>query len=61
METVREKVIIVEDILLDYTRAYRDKFIPILQNVQDHHGYLLKDSVTKISKHCKRSVKYTFE
>ena len=56
MESERERVIVVEDILLDYKGADRDKLIPILQKVQDYHGYLSKDSVTKISKHLKLPV-----
>jgi len=51
MNTAKEKIVVVEDILLDYKGAGRDKLIPILQKVQEHHGYLSKESVTKISKH----------
>jgi NADH-quinone oxidoreductase subunit E len=51
MNTAKDKIVVVEDILLDYKEAGRDKLIPILQKVQEHHGYLSKESVTKISKH----------
>ena len=50
-EAKNEKIVVVEDILESYAGAHRDKLIPILQEVQDHHGYLSKVSVTKVSKH----------
>lgn len=56
METKNRVVVVVEDILESYAREGRDKLIPILQTVQDHHGYLSKDSVVKISRHLKLPV-----
>lgn len=46
-----QKKLIVEEILASYQNSDRDKLIPILQSVQENHGYLSKDSVKKISKH----------
>lgn len=56
MKEGQRNVRVVEDILASYKGMGRDKLIPILQKVQDHHGYLSKDSVTKISKHLKLPV-----
>jgi len=41
----------IEAILGKYPDAHRDKLIPILQDVQDHFGYLSKDVVIRIGKH----------
>ena len=51
MMTTETKIKTVDDILALHTSAKRDKLIPILQEVQNVHGYLSKESVEKISRH----------
>ncbi len=41
----------VEPILKKYPRASRDILIPILQEVQEAHGYLSREAVIRIGKH----------
>jgi NADH-quinone oxidoreductase subunit E len=41
----------VEPILQKYPRASRDILIPILQEVQQVHGYLSREAVIRIGKH----------
>lgn len=41
----------VNKILSQYPNAGRDHLIPILQNVQDSHGYLSKEAVITIGRH----------
>ena len=41
----------VEPILRKYPRASRDILIPILQEVQEAHGYLSREAVIRIGKH----------
>jgi len=41
----------VDSVLKKHPRAGRDALIPILQEVQEHQGYLSREAVTRISKH----------
>ena len=41
----------VDSVLKKHPRAGRDALIPILQEVQESHGYLSREAVTRISKH----------
>jgi NADH-quinone oxidoreductase subunit E len=41
----------VESILKNHPRAGRDALIPILQEVQEDHGYLSREAVTLIGRH----------
>ncbi len=41
----------VNDILQGHPHAGRDSLIPILQEVQEHEGYLSKSSVVEIGRH----------
>ena len=41
----------LEPILKKHPHAKRDMLIPILQEVQEQHGYLSKEAVTRIGKH----------
>ncbi len=38
----------IEDILAHYPNAKRDALIPILQDVQDAHGYLSREAIVRI-------------
>jgi NADH-quinone oxidoreductase E subunit len=41
----------VDSILKKHPRAGRDALIPILQEVQEHQGYLSREAVVRIGKH----------
>ena len=41
----------VSDILKEFPNAGRDKLIPILQDVQDAHGFLSETAVVEIGRH----------
>lgn len=41
----------LQDILAKYPNAGRDALIPILQEVQDTHGYLSRDMITQVGAH----------
>lgn len=41
----------IEDILQRYPDASRDALIPLLQEVQEHHGYLSREAVVQIGHH----------
>jgi NADH-quinone oxidoreductase E subunit len=41
----------IDHILEKYPNAKRDALIPILQDVQDHQGYLSKESIVEIGDH----------
>lgn len=41
----------IEDILAAHPDARRDALIPILQEVQEKHGYLSKDAIVQIGSH----------
>ena len=41
----------IEEILARHDQAGRDSLIPILQEVQDAHGYVSKDAVVRIGRH----------
>ena len=41
----------VDTVLERYPNATRDALIPILQDVQQEHGYLSRDAVVRIGKH----------
>ena len=41
----------IKDILKNYPDAGRDALIPILQDVQEAHGYLSRDAVLQIGQH----------
>jgi NADH-quinone oxidoreductase E subunit len=43
----------LDSILLRYPNAKRDALIPLLQEVQQQHGYLSRESVMQIGKHLK--------
>jgi NADH-quinone oxidoreductase subunit E len=43
----------IEPILARYENAKRDALIPLLQEVQQQHGYLSREAVLKIGKHLK--------
>jgi NADH-quinone oxidoreductase E subunit len=40
-----------DSILLEYQGATRDALIPILQEVQEHQGFLSEDALVKVGKH----------
>lgn len=41
----------IDDILAQHPAAGRDSLIPILQEVQDRHGYLSKEAIVRIGEH----------
>ena len=41
----------IEDILAQYPNAKRDALIPLLQDVQEAHGYLSKEAILRIGDH----------
>jgi NADH:ubiquinone oxidoreductase subunit E len=41
----------IEPILAKYQGVGRDALIPVLQEVQESHGYLSREAVTRISRH----------
>ena len=41
----------IEAILEHYPHAGRDALIPLLQDVQEQHGYLSRESVIRIGRH----------
>jgi NADH-quinone oxidoreductase subunit E len=41
----------IEDLLARHPNAKRDALIPILQEVQEQHGYLSREAVVRIGKH----------
>lgn len=41
----------IEDILKKYDQPGRDALIPILQAVQEAHGYVSRDAVVRVGKH----------
>lgn len=41
----------VDNILENYPNAHRDQLIPILQDVQEQHGFLSREAVVKIGRH----------
>lgn len=43
----------IKEILDHYSNAGRDALIPILQDVQEAHGYLSKEAVVQIGQHLK--------
>lgn len=43
----------IEDILKRFPDATRDALIPLLQEVQEQHGYLSRESVVQIGQHLK--------
>jgi NADH-quinone oxidoreductase E subunit len=43
----------LEPILREHPDAKRDSLIPILQEVQERHGYISRDAVMEIGKHLK--------
>ena len=47
-ETVNDPI---EEILKNHPHAKRDKLIPILQEVQEIHGYLSQEAIVRISRH----------
>jgi len=51
LTTTHEPWADISDILVRYPDAKRDALIPILQEVQDKHGYLSKDAIVQIGKY----------
>jgi NADH-quinone oxidoreductase E subunit len=43
----------VDTVLVNFPGAKRDALIPILQEVQERHGYLSRDAVARIGRHLK--------
>ncbi len=43
----------IEPIVTKYPAGRRDSLIPLLQEVQDAHGYLSRDAVVRIGRHLK--------
>jgi NADH:ubiquinone oxidoreductase subunit E len=41
----------IKDLLKKYPNLNRDSLIPILQDIQDHEGFISEDSVKKVSTH----------
>lgn len=41
----------VDDILAKYPNAKRDALIPILQDVQEMHGYLSREAIVRVGEH----------
>jgi NADH-quinone oxidoreductase E subunit len=41
----------IDDILAQYPNAKRDALIPILQDVQEAHGYLSREAIIRIGEH----------
>ena len=51
MSTATQVVPDVDGILARYPNAKRDALIPILQEVQEAHGYLSKEAIVRIGEH----------
>jgi len=41
----------IDGILARYPSAHRDSLIPLLQEVQEHHGYLSREAVIRVGQH----------
>jgi iron-hydrogenase subunit gamma len=41
----------LENIICHYPKARRDSLIPLLQEIQQHHGYLSRDAVAMVGRH----------
>jgi NADH-quinone oxidoreductase subunit E len=51
--TTHEPTTDIEEILADYPDAGRDSLIPLLQDIQEKHGYLSQNAIVQVGSHLK--------